>query len=96
MAVERAGRHDGGLFVHDRPAAGLAHRTAQILRFSLLPLTDRRRFPLHIVGLLDFQSLSIALQSLQVRLGAAIQTSHLLHSAVKLDGSAAACAFLFL
>lgn len=47
MAVERAGRHGGGLFAHDRPAAGLAHRTAQILRFSLLPLTDRRCFPLY-------------------------------------------------
>lgn len=79
-----------------RTAAGLAHIAAQILRFSLLPLTARRRFPLHIVGLLGFQGIIIALQSLHVKLGAAIRTFHLLRSAVKLDGTAAAWAFILL
>ena len=96
VAAEGAGRSGGGRIAHDLAAAGLAHIAAQILRFSLLPLTARRRFLLHIVGLLGFQGIVIALQSLHVKLGAAIRTFHLLRSAVKLDGTAAAWAFIFL
>ena len=96
VAAEGAGRSGGGRIAHDLAAAGLAHIAAQILNFSLLPLTARRRLPLHIVGLLGFQGIVIALQGLHVKLGAAIRTFHLLRSAVKLNGTAAAWAFIFL
>ena len=96
IAAEGAGGSRRVGIAYDLAAAGLAHIAAQILRFSLLPLTARRRFLLHIVGLLGFQGIVIALQSLHVKLGAAIRTFHLLRSAVKLDGTAAAWAFIFL